>query len=127
MRVALDTNRYVDFCRGDRQAQDLLETASLVYLPLIVLAELRAGFAVGTRSQSNERALRGFLRKPGVEILHPTESTTLIYASLYRQLRSQGTPIPTNDLWTAALVVEHNLVLCSRDEHFHRLAQLEIV
>ena len=39
----------------------------------------------------------------------------------------QGTPIPINDLWIATLVVEHNLALCSRDEHFRHLPQLEIV
>jgi tRNA(fMet)-specific endonuclease VapC len=40
------------------------------------------------------------------------------------QLRRQGTPIPTNHLWIAALAVQHNLALCGRDAHFDNLAQL---
>ena len=33
-------------------------------------------------------------------------------------------PVPTNDIWTAALVVQHDLLLYSRDAHFDRLPQL---
>ncbi len=96
-------------------------------MPFAVLAELRAGFACGTRGPENEQVLQLFLRKPSVEVLFPGEMTTRAYASLYRQLRRQGTPIPINDLWIAALVVEHHLVLFSRDRHFRHLPQLDIV
>lgn len=124
MRVALDTNRYVDFARGDAAVLAVLEDADAVYLPLVVLGELRAGFAVGRHGPRNEGALRRFLLRPGVDVLSPDEQTTHHYATLYRQLRQQGTPIPTNDLWIAATVVQHDLVLCARDEHFDRLPQL---
>jgi tRNA(fMet)-specific endonuclease VapC len=43
---------------------------------------------------------------------------------VYRQLRRQGMPIPTNDMWIAALVLQHSLVLCARDAHFEALPQL---
>ncbi len=43
---------------------------------------------------------------------------------MYRQLRRQRTPIPTNDLWIAALVLRHNLVLHARDKHFESVAQI---
>jgi len=46
---------------------------------------------------------------------------------LYRQLRQQGTPVPTNDLWIAALVTEHGARLCTRDAHFEKLAQLDVL
>jgi predicted nucleic acid-binding protein len=45
-------------------------------------------------------------------------------ADSLRQLREQGTPIPTNDIWVAALVLEHNLVLHASGEHFDHLPQL---
>ena len=61
------------------------------------------------------------------QVIYADDTTTRTYARLYRQLRSQGTPIPINDLWIAALVVEHNLTLCSRDRHFDHLPQIEIV
>jgi tRNA(fMet)-specific endonuclease VapC len=124
MRVALDTNRYSDFARGETVVREILETAHEVFLPFIVLGELRAGFAVGKRSAANERNLRGFLAKDGVDLLFADEQTTHHYATVYRQLRRQGTPIPTNDMWIAALVLQHNLVLCDRDQHFDNLPQL---
>jgi tRNA(fMet)-specific endonuclease VapC len=52
------------------------------------------------------------------------DQTTHHYAALYRQLRQTGTPIPTNDMWIAALVLQHSLVLCARDTHFDALPQL---
>lgn len=127
MSLALDTNRYTDLCRGEPEVARILEEAEHVYLPFAVVAELRAGFACGSKGPENEQVLQAFLRKPGVEILFPGEVTTRIYARLYRQLRQQGTPIPVNDLWIAAQVVEHNLTLCSRDRHFGHLPQLDVL
>ena len=124
MRIALDTNRYTDLCRGEPEVIDLVELAESVYLPFIVLGELRAGFTVGKYGKQNERTLRAFLIKEGVHTLHADDKTTHHYAALYRQLRGQGTPIPTNDMWIAALVVQHDLVLCYRDRHFAHLPQI---
>jgi tRNA(fMet)-specific endonuclease VapC len=125
VNLALDSNRYTDLCRGDTSLQLLLERAEQIKLPFIVIAELRAGFAAGERAAQNEAVLQRFLLKPRVSVLHSTDATTRCYANLYRQLRHQGTSIPTNDLWIAALVVEHTLVLCSRDKHFDHLPQLQ--
>ncbi len=124
MRVALDTNSYVAFCRGEEETVDLLEKADSIHLPFVVLAELRAGFAVGKRGSENERVLGLFLSKPEVYPLFADEQTTREYASVYRQLRRQGTPIPTNDIWIAALVLQHGLTLHARDRHFDHLPQL---
>jgi tRNA(fMet)-specific endonuclease VapC len=124
MRLALDTNRYTDLCRGDASVVDTVEPADEVWLPFIVLAELRAGFAVGSQGSRNEAILRRFLLKSGVGVLYADEQTTHHYAAVYRQLRKQGTPIPTNDMWIAALVLQHSLVLCARDAHFDALPQL---
>jgi tRNA(fMet)-specific endonuclease VapC len=124
MRLAIDTNRYSDLCRGVAGVVTLVERAEAVVLPFIVLAELRAGFRVGRRGTENERVLRIFLMKPGVSVLFADEDTILHYVAVFRQLRRQGTPIPTSDLWIAALVLQHNLVLCSRDRHFDQLPQI---
>jgi len=124
MRVALDVNRYVDLCKGYAETVRVLEDAESVLLPFVVLAELRAGFAHGRRPAENEQTLRRFLLKDGVRVLFADDQTTHHYAALYRQLRRQGTPIPTNDLWIGALVLQHNLVLHSRDAHFDNLPQL---
>ena len=127
MRLALDTNRYTDLCRGDVHVVQAIESADEVWLPFIVVGELRAGFAVGTQGPRNEEVLSRFLMKPGVDVLYADEQSTYHYATVYRQLRKQGTPIPTNDMWIAALVVQHSLVLFDRDAHFDALPQLNRV
>jgi tRNA(fMet)-specific endonuclease VapC len=124
LRLALDTNRYTDLCRGDEHVREVLETAQLIFVPFPVLAELRAGFVVGSRGPENERTLRRFLTEPDVRVIYADEQTTHHYASVFRQLRAQGTPIPTNDIWIAALVLQHDLVLHDRDAHFDHLPQI---
>jgi len=127
MRLALDTNRYTDLCRDIAEVVAIVEHAEAVFLPFAVLGEVRAGFSLGKRGAENERVLRQFLMKPGVTVLFADDQTTHHYAALFRQLRRQGTPIPTNDLWTAALVLQHDLVLCHRDHHFDYLPQITCV
>ena len=124
MNLALDTNRYTDLCRGDGEVIDLVESADSVSLPFVVIGELRAGFAVGRQGPRNEAVLRRFLLKPGVHIVYADDQTTHHYANIYRQLREQGTPIPTNDMWIAALVLQHSLTLCDRDRYFDALPQV---
>ena len=124
MRVALDINGYVDLCRGVEDTVALLEEADAIFLPFVVLGELRAGFAHGRRTADNERILRRFLSKDDVRVLFADDQTTHHYAAVFRQLRKQGTPIPTNDMWLAALVLQHNLALHARDRHFDHLPQL---
>jgi tRNA(fMet)-specific endonuclease VapC len=124
VKLALDTNRYTDLCRGDVSVVEMVELADEVWLPFIVLGELRAGFAVGNQGPRNEAVLRRFLLKSAVSVLYADEQTTHHYAAIYRQLRKQGTPIPTNDMWIAALVLQHSLVLSARDTHFDALPQL---
>ena len=124
MNLAVDTNRYRDFCDGREDVVAHFQRADRICIPFPVFGELRAGFACGKYGPANERILNVFLNRPRVVCLFADEQTTFHYARLYRQLREQGTPIPTNDIWVAAIVQQHNLVLCSRDQHFDHLPQL---
>ena len=127
MRIVIDTNRYKDFCEGIDDAVDTIRKSSEIYIPFIVIAELRAGFACGNKGPENEQILSRFLNKTRVRLLFADEGTTYVYANLFRQLRTQGTPIPTNDLWISALTVQHGLLLFSRDKHFKELPQIPLV
>ncbi len=124
LNIAIDVNRYSDFCRGEAEANRVIRSAPGVALPFIVLAELRSGFLRGTKARQNERGLVTFLGSPRVYVLFPDEATTHFYASLHVELGRAGTPIPINDLWIAALVIQHDLVLFSRDRHFDRLPRI---
>jgi predicted nucleic acid-binding protein len=102
----------------------VIENAIEIYVPIIVIGEQRAGFANGTQREKNERILTQFLNNAGVSVLSPDEQTTFFYADLYFYLRKRGKPIPTNDLWIAALVLQHQLILFDRDSDFDHLPQI---
>jgi predicted nucleic acid-binding protein len=51
-------------------------------------------------------------------VLDVNEPTTQYYAEISAELKRMGKPIPTNDLWIAALCRQHGLPLLSRDRHF---------
>jgi tRNA(fMet)-specific endonuclease VapC len=124
MRVLIDTNRLTDAFRGDPATVEMIECSAEVWLPFVVLAEIRAGFLCGSRPRENDSVLHGFLSLPGAGVLYADRETTEVYARLFLQLRRAGSPIPTNDLWIASLAVQHQLTLVSRDEHFDKLPQV---
>lgn len=122
--IAIDTNRYRDFVDAVPEAVQVFRKASRICVPFIVIAELRVGFAVGSRGRENERTFEQFLQRERVEVLMPSMETTRGYAQLFRQLREARTPIPANDLWIAALTIQHDLYLYTRDSHFDVLPQI---
>jgi len=124
MKFLIDTNRYSDFARGEPTAVEQFASADRILVPFVVVAELHAGFRCGKIAQRNEAVLSRFLSNARVEILYADMQTTRVYGELFAQLRANGTPIPTNDLWIAALSVQHSLPLCTRDEHFSALPQI---
>jgi len=119
MKILIDTNRYSDFAKGEKTAVEIFTTADRIFVPFVVVAELRAGFRSGTISQ-----LVRFLANERVEVLYADAQTTHIYAETFARLRRNGTPIPTNDLWIAALAIQHSIPLCSRVAHFEKLPQI---
>lgn len=124
MKVVLDTNRYTDFMSGVEEAVAAVQRATHVFIPFVVLAELRYGFACGSRCDANERRLVEFLDSPRVSILWPDVSTVDEFVRLQITLRERGRPMPMHDLWIAAFAVQHRLMLCTRDSHFDALPQV---
>ena len=124
MRVALDTNRLTDLFQGDAALAERLGLCDEVWIPLVVLAEIKAGFLGGTERHRNEILLRKLLSKTTVGVLLPDRETAEHYARLFVQLKRSGTPVPDNDLWIAALALQHDLLLITRDRHFKNIPQL---
>jgi len=102
----------------------MIQRARKIFIPFAVLAELRAGFLCGTKARKNESSLTIFLNSDRVKVLYPDENTTHQFAAVFAQLRLLRKPIPTNDIWIAALAIQHDLILCSNDHHFDLLPQI---
>lgn len=79
MKIALDTNAYSDFMRGDPHRVDLLRAAEHILLPLVVLGELRAGFAAGNQQSSNATNLQRFKLSDSIHL--PAEGFSVVWMS----------------------------------------------
>ena len=122
--VALDTNAYAAFRKGLPDAVELLTMVDQIVMPTVVLGELRAGFAMGSRASINERDLTRFLASSRVDVQSIDERTSFVYGSVFMQLRKRGTPIPTNDIWIAASALVAGAPLFTYDSHFAYVDQL---
>lgn len=126
MNYLIDTSAYSSFFKGDTRLKNYFKTDSNIYIPLVVIGELRAGFAAGTKPDYNEKYLQQFLDRPQVNILNLSNKTTVIYGLIYTRLKKAGKPIGSNDMWVAALALEHDCLLVTLDSDFKQVPDLLI-
>lgn len=118
--MILDTNAVSDLLEGNSALAALLGGASRHELPVIVIGEYRYGLTRSRRRRTllpllDELTRESIVLPIGVE-------TAAAYAVVREALRTQGTPIPENDVWISALAIEHGLDIVSRDTDFDRVA-----
>ena len=114
--MILDTNALSAFVDGDPAVGEVLRMQQRAAIPVIVLGEFRYGIALSRRRSSYERWLDSHLSQ--FDVLPVTEETAAAHAAVRVSLKRSGRPIPANDVWIAALALQHRLPVLSRDEHF---------
>jgi tRNA(fMet)-specific endonuclease VapC len=120
--LIVDTNALSAIADGEPAIAPTIQEAELLALTVTTLGEYRFGIAQSVRKTQHEDWLRENLSS--YRILEITSDTSRHYAQLRLALKRAGTPIPSNDLWIAALCRQHNLPLLSRDTHFDRVKGL---
>ena len=123
-RFCLDTSAYSHFKRGDAAAVEALTRATWVGVPVIVIGELRTGFLLGGQADRNEAELVRFVAHPVVDVLAVDEEAAQIYAEIVVAQRRAGKPVPTNDLWIAALAARTGAPVLTYDGHFAAIARI---
>ena len=123
--ICLDTSGYSHFKRGDAAAVTILRRARRVYVPAIVIGELRTGFRLGNRVEANDAELSELLEHPIVTVVAADAAVASLYANLMVALKSRGTPVPTNDVWIAATAQHHVAVVLTYDQHFAVMPEVE--
>lgn len=114
--MILDTNALSAWADGDPACRDAFLFASRLVVPVIVLGEYLFGIRQSKYRSRYEAWLANNL--PMAEIAHVAARTSGFYADSRLWLKANGTPIPSNDLWIAAMTLEHGLPLLSNDRHF---------
>ncbi len=125
MTLVLDTNAYCDWRRSGRWGH-WIHKAEQVWLPSVVIGELWHGFLEGDRLQENRIKLQALLAERCVGVLQVGAKTAQYYGEFLWYLKKNGTPLPTNDIWIAALTYEAGGTLASADRHFSHLPQLSL-
>ncbi len=121
--MILDTNGLSAVADGDAALAPILRKAAEVAVPVIVLGEYRHGIQQSRDRQRYERWLTESIRN--YRVLDVDEETAISYAILRTELKRAGTPIPSNDVWIAALCRQHSFPLLSRDRHFDLVGGIE--
>jgi predicted nucleic acid-binding protein len=121
--VILDTNALSAVADGNPALEPILRNAAEIAVPVMVLGEYRYGIRQSRDRQRYEEWLAESL--PDYRVLDVDEGTAVSYAALRSELKRAGTPIPSNDVWIAALCRQHSLSLLSRDRHFDVVRGIE--
>jgi tRNA(fMet)-specific endonuclease VapC len=114
--LILDTNALSAAADREPSALKVVANAERLAVPVIVLGEYRLGIAQSRHQAVYENWLRDWIKD--VPVLDIDADTAGYYALIGLELKTRGKPIPTNDLWIAALCRQHSLPLLSRDHHF---------
>ncbi len=121
--MILDTNALSAVADNEPAAVRIFSRASSVELPVIVLGEYRFGVAHSRRRNEYEKWLDELIA--AIRVLPVDQETSGRYAEIRAELKSSGRPIPSNDLWIAALCRQHRSPLMSQDRHFDAVLNLK--
>jgi len=105
--VILDTNALSAFFDGDASLKAVLGKAVRISIPVIVLGEYRFGLLGSRMRKTIEPALDALQATSDVLVIDT--GTVRPYAKLRDRLKRAGTPIPSNDIWIAAIATQHGL------------------
>ena len=123
--MILDTNALSAAAEEDPGVIGILAAIEQLVLPVVVIGEYRYGIAQSRHKARYRRWLDGLIAD--CTVVDIEEQTTHHYADINLELRRARRPIPTNDLWIAALCRQHGLPLLSRDRHFDFVARIRRV
>jgi predicted nucleic acid-binding protein len=121
--VLVDTSVWIDFFQAPdspfaSELESLVKNHNRVVLCGIVLQEVLQGI----RNQKSFELVRERLLK--FPFIETNRETWLLAASLYRDLRAKGITMPPVDVTIAAISIQNEASLFSRDAHFEEIAKV---
>lgn len=123
--MILDTNALSAFADGSAGLLRVIKDCPELSVPVVALGEYFFGIRRSRYRARYERWLQANLSL--FNVLPAGQETARRYAEVREELQKAGRPIPSNDVWIAALAREYNLPVLSRDAHFQFVAGLRLV
>lgn len=123
-RYLLDRNIVIALFADEAEAKRSLAKAEQVFLPSIAVGELCYGARKSGKLARNLERIDQFAASSVV--LSCDTDTARHYGDVKNKLRMKGRPLPENDVCIAAIAIQHNLTLVTRDEHFQEIENLRM-
>lgn len=124
-KYLLDTNIIIALFASEAAVIKSLTQAEEVFIPSIAVGELYYGARKSGRVKDN---LDRIDKLVACSILLGCDvKTASKYGEVKHLLRLKGRPLPENDIWIAALALQYNLILVTRDAHFQEVEHLKTV
>lgn len=120
----LDTNAIIARMNDDANVLSTLMEATQVFLPIIAVGELYFGAEKSTKVEENKSKVTDLIEL--AVVLMCDVKTAEHYGIIKNHLRQKGRPIPENDIWIAAIAMQHGLTLLTRDNHFNEITGLAV-
>jgi tRNA(fMet)-specific endonuclease VapC len=121
----LDTTAAVAILQSDPAVAAVLTAAEHIVLPVTVVGELIYGAYNSGRPAENMAKVEALASANTV--LDCDLDTARQYGRIRQQLRAKGKPIPENDIWIAAVALQHGLLVITRDAHFMEVDGLTVM
>jgi tRNA(fMet)-specific endonuclease VapC len=119
----VDANVVIDYLRGKNNLLSQLMEKEVVSISVIVIGELIFGAENSLQLKKHLSQVEELLSQ--VNIIGVDYETSQIYGKTRADLKKNGTPIPENDIWIAAIAIQHNLTLITNDKHFANINLLK--
>ncbi len=123
-KFLLDTSVIIALFADDTAVKDNLDKADEIFIPCIAIGELYYGAWKSARIQENVARIEEFAAANMV--LECNSETARHYGEIKNALREKGRPIPENDIWIAAITLQHDLTVATRDTHFNEIPNLKV-
>ena len=126
--LLLDSNAIISLFNGNKSVAKTMASAARIVVPAVVCGEIDAGTQGNTARERKEReAFAELLEVPNISVLNVSRITGEFYAKVYGYVRAIGKPIPANDIWIAAGVLETAGILCTGDDHLLSLPLIRTI
>lgn len=123
-KYLLDTNIVIAMFANEVNIEVERQNTGRVFLPSPVIGELYYG------ARNSDRPIENITRINRLTERIPSISCDLETARWYgiikNQLRQKGHLIPDNDIWIAAIAMQRELILVTRDAHFNEVDSLQL-
>lgn len=123
-RCLLDTSIIIHSFKNQSIAIEL-DSFSEIFVPSIAAGELYFGAYRSSNPEKHLAEVRAFLHN--CTIITVNHETANLYGSIKTDLLAKGKPIPENDMWIAAITLQHNLPLFTTDKHFKEIDGIVLI